>query len=47
MTSKIGELEVAADYSEAKAAHEREVTQLNEAIKADQATLAQLAEDTR
>jgi hypothetical protein len=47
MVSKIGELEVAADYSEAKAAHEREVAQLNETIKADQATLSQLAEDAR
>jgi hypothetical protein len=38
---------VAADYSEAKAAHERELANINESIRGDQAALAQITEDTR
>lgn len=38
---------MAADYSEAKAAHDRDVAALNAAIKGDHAALAQIAEDTR
>jgi hypothetical protein len=47
LTARIGQLAVEADYSEAKAAHDEEVAGLNDAIKGDQAALAQLAEDTR
>ena len=42
LSSKIKHLEVAADYGEAKAAHEREVATLNDAIRADQAAVARL-----
>lgn len=38
---------MAADYSEAKAAHDGDVARLNAAIKADQAALAAAAEDAR
>jgi hypothetical protein len=47
LTGKIGQLEARADYSEAKAAHQHDVAKLNEAIRSDQAALAQLAEDAR
>ncbi|KIZ05221.1 hypothetical protein MNEG_2742 [Monoraphidium neglectum] len=47
LSSKIKGLEAAADYSESKAAHEREVAGINEAIRADQAALTQITEDTR
>lgn len=47
LSSKIEGLKVAADYTESKAAHEREVAALNEAIKSDQAALSQITEDTR
>jgi len=47
LTTKIGQLEVQADYTEARAAHDREVAQLNDSIKTEQAALTQLTEDTR
>ncbi|KAI8470996.1 MAG: hypothetical protein J3K34DRAFT_520896 [Monoraphidium minutum] len=47
LSSKIRALESEADYSEAKAAHARDVAGLNEAVRADRAALAQISEDTR
>lgn len=45
--TRIGELEVAADYTGAKEEHEAGVEALNAAIRADQAEIARIAEDTR
>ena len=47
LSSRISRLEVAADYTEAKATHDKEVAALNDVIKSSQAELTRIAEDPR
>jgi hypothetical protein len=47
LTASLSQLEVAADYTEAQAAHVAEVAALNAAIAADREALTRIAEDTK